>query len=211
MMPALARDEGSPITDHTNMGAYWDRRVADDPARDPGELADRIEGAATRFLAAADESGWDRSIGWHGGLKAPVATLCGFMINECEVHGHDVASAEGKPWAIDPDRARFIIDAHLPILPYFTKRETLEKLDAVFQLDIRGGSRIYLTAKEGELTIDTDRPTRVDCRISVDPVEYLLVGYGRKSQWGPILTGKILSFGRKPWLGLTFGKLFESV
>jgi hypothetical protein len=112
---------------------------------------------------------------------------------------------------VDPDRARFVIDAHMPVLPHFTNEAEIEGLNAVFELDVKGGSTTYFIVRDGQLTIDTDRPARVDCRISTDPVDYLLVGYGRKSQWGPLLKGKVLALGRKPWLGLKFGKLFESV
>ncbi len=46
--------------------------------------------------------------------------------------------------------------------------------------------------------------------ISADPVAFLLVGYGRIGQWGQILRGKLVASGRKPWLGLGFGKLLTS-
>jgi hypothetical protein len=41
-------------------------------------------------------------------------------------------------------------------------------------------------------------------------VAYLLVGYGRCGQWSSILRGKIVAGGRKPWLGLKFGRLLTS-
>jgi hypothetical protein len=43
-----------------------------------------------------------------------------------------------------------------------------------------------------------------DCRVSADPVALLLVAYGRTSQWKPVLTGKLVAWGRKPWLGRRF-------
>jgi hypothetical protein len=33
-------------------------------------------------------------------------------------------------------------------------------------------------------------------------VALLLVSYGRISQWRPALTGKMVAWGRRPWLGL---------
>ena len=42
----------------------------------------------------------------------------------------------------------------------------------------------------------------VDCHVSADPVALLLVAYGRRSQWVPILTGRLVAWGRKPWLGV---------
>ena len=103
----------------------------------------------------------------------------------------------------------FGIEGLLPTLPHFLN-DTATGIDAVYELRIRGGSRLYLTIRDGRLDIGVDRPKRVDCVISADPVSYLLVGYGRRSQWKPILTGKIMALGRKPWLGFGFGKLFVS-
>jgi hypothetical protein len=37
------------------------------------------------------------------------------------------------------------------------------------------------------------------------------VGYGRIGQLGPIVTGKLVTWGRKPWLAPRFAKLFYSV
>lgn len=41
-----------------------------------------------------------------------------------------------------------------------------------------------------------------------DPVDLMLVIYGRTSQWGPIARGRLLAWGRKPWLGLSFQSRF---
>jgi hypothetical protein len=49
----------------------------------------------------------------------------------------------------------------------------------------------------------------VDCRISADPVAFLLVGYGRVSQWPQIARGKMVAWGRKPWLGVKFRSLLR--
>lgn len=42
------------------------------------------------------------------------------------------------------------------------------------------------------------------------PWAILLVGFGRTGQWTQILCGKIIASGRKPWLGLGFGRLLVS-
>jgi hypothetical protein len=43
--------------------------------------------------------------------------------------------------------------------------------------------------------------------ITADPVAFLLVGYGRISQWGPILRRQIVAGGRRPWKALRFAML----
>jgi hypothetical protein len=47
-----------------------------------------------------------------------------------------------------------------------------------------------------------------DCRLSADPVAFLLAGSNRQSQWKTLLTGKMVAFGRKPWLALNFKTVF---
>jgi hypothetical protein len=41
-------------------------------------------------------------------------------------------------------------------------------------------------------------------------VAFLLVGYGRIAQWGPMLRGQLRAGGRKPWLGFKFNRLTVS-
>lgn len=48
----------------------------------------------------------------------------------------------------------------------------------------------------------------IDCHLWADPVDLILVIYGRISHWGPIARSRLLAWGRKPWLGLTFRNLF---
>lgn len=180
------------------------------PREDSGVIAGRIEEARGRLEELATEDRWNELVAWHGGIQIPVSSLVGIALNECAIHGHDIAAAEKRPWSIDPDEARLIIDAHFPFLPSFVDRANAANFEATYELSIRGGSTVYIHVHDGTMTIDMT-PTRPDCRISVDPVDYLLVGYGRKGRWGPILKGKIVAWGRRPWLGTKFATLFETV
>jgi hypothetical protein len=132
------------------------------------------------------------------------------LINECEIHGRDIAVATGGRWSIPAPHARLAIAAHVPFLYGFVNEEATRGLNASFGLHVRGGDDYYFKFTDGQLSIDGAK-TAVDCHISTDPVEYLLLGYGRKSQWRAIATGKVLTWGRKPWLSLKFATLFQSV
>jgi hypothetical protein len=66
-----------------------------------------------------------------------------------------------------------------------------------------------VTFDKGRITVDTKPPRRVDCHISADPVALFLVGLGLKKQWGPIATGKLTTWGTRPWLALQFVSFFE--
>jgi hypothetical protein len=37
----------------------------------------------------------------------------------------------------------------------------------------------------------------------------MFVTYHRKSQWGQIAVGRLIAYGRKPWLGLRLADLFS--
>ena len=56
---------------------------------------------------------------------------------------------------------------------------------------------------DGGMTVEASRPRqKVDCHLSVDPAAFLLVAWGRISQWQAIPKGQLLAWGRRPWLGL---------
>jgi uncharacterized protein (TIGR03083 family) len=211
LYPDIAAGKSSPVEDHLRLGEAWDRFLREDETRDPAVAAERIERGAADLVDATRSAEWDKLVSWHGGVEIPVYSLTCFLINECEVHGLDVSRAEDKPWTIAPDVARLILDGHFPVLPYFVNQAAARGFRANYELRVRGGSTVYANFDNGLLTIDVETNRPVDCRISFEPVDYLLLGYGRKSQWSSVLTGKIVAYGRKPWLGLRLPKLLHSV
>jgi hypothetical protein len=56
--------------------------------------------------------------------------------------------------------------------------------------------------------VGPSQPGAADCRLTVDPVTFLLVAYWRRSQWPGILRGQLRAWGRRPWLGPRFQGLF---
>lgn len=210
MYPDLVRGGSSPVKDHLAMAAYWDDELVRDTLRDPAEAADRIDLALKEFAAAVGPGNWEQPVKWHGGKEVPVYTLASILLNECSIHGRDIATAEARPWSISRNDANLIFDGHLPILKHFVNTDAIKEMDASYEVHLRGGSTVYFEISGGQLEIRTSPSRSVDCRISADPVTYLMVGYGRTGQWGPVLTGKILAFGKKPWLGMRLATLFHS-
>ena len=184
-------------------------RLREDPERDPAVAAERIEGLLEDFKTSAQATG-DGPFTWHGGIQIPVATGAAIMISECLVHGYDIAKAEGKPWEVPTEDAIIVFEGLSPMLPYYVNRELADGFSAVYELSMRGGSKVMWMFDDGALTIEPPDGRRVDCRISADPSAYLLVGYGRISQVKPILTGKIVAYGRKPWLGMRLATLLAN-
>ena len=71
-------------------------------------------------------------------------------------------------------------------------------------------TQVAVTFDKGLLRLDTKPPRRVDCHIVADPVALFLVAMGLKKQWGPIATGKLMTWGTKPWLALQFVGFFAT-
>ena len=60
----------------------------------------------------------------------------------------------------------------------------------------------------GQVAIERGRPERPDLRVSADPVTQLLAGHQHMSCWRALRSGRIIGWGRKPWLAARFAKLF---
>jgi hypothetical protein len=83
-------------------------------------------------------------------------------------------------------------------------------LRATYDIRLRGGDRFYFIFNDGALTIEEPSARKVDCHISADPVAFLMVAWSRQSQWSAIAKGKLLAWGRKPWLGPRFRGLMRN-
>jgi uncharacterized protein (TIGR03083 family) len=175
-------------------------RLAAEPARDLPALAARAQAAVAAVVDATEGRSGDEQVVWNG-VTVSLGAMLGIGLGEYRLHGRDVAKALGRGWTITPADARLILASALPLLPLLVDPAATAGVRASYDLRVRGGTRIGLSVRDGELSMDAgDRP--VDCHVSADPVALLLVAYGRQSQWRPVLTGKLLAWGRKPWLGL---------
>ncbi len=94
------------------------------------------------------------------------------------------------------------------MLPLAVNPATAGEVEATFEVRIRRGSRFLIQVHHGTAQVERFRSHPVDCRISAEPVAFLLLIYGRISLWRPIIRGKLLAWGRKPWLALKLNSLF---
>lgn len=211
MYPAMIRGEGSPVTDHLKLGESWDLRLEEDRERDPSAIADRIDASMTQFSESIDRAHWEQTISWHGGMEVPVWALPTIVINETDIHGLDIATAENKEWEISASDARTVIHGLMSLLGGFVNEDASRHVEATFALHVRGGKTFYIAIDHGSCRTGSSKPGTIDCHISAAPVDYVLVGYGRRSQVRAALTGKIVAWGRKPWLSLRLPKLFHTV
>jgi uncharacterized protein (TIGR03083 family) len=206
---AFAEGETEPAVDLSDVAggsvarsnATW---LEDEPERDLTALAPRL-GRATEALlrVTAGRPGSDPVV-WNS-QQISLVDLLGILLGELLLHGRDIARASSRPWAIEKDDARMVLAAVLPVMPVLVNRAATTKVDATYDIRIRGGQRAALHIHNGEATVATKNGD-ADCHVSADPVAMLLVCYGRQSQWLPALTGRVVAWGRKPWLGLRLTK-----
>lgn len=216
--PSLAADAGeSLIRDMWELGATTIVGVNSDPERDPAVLADRIEQRAEEYFSDCAGTDPDASRAWLvQGATVRQSTLTYHLLNETLMHGLDIARAAGRPWPIERAHAAMIVGRFLmPVFQALDPRtmvnpRTAARLRATFEVRLRGGDRFHFIFDQGALTIADPSSRRVDCYISADPVAFLMVAWGRQSQWPAIATGKLLAWGVKPWLGLRLRSLIRN-
>lgn len=159
------------------------------------------ETAVNDFLSTTD--GWpgERKFrGIEGDLSLSTATTV--VLFELLIHGGDLARGLGKPWTIRPDEARLVIGGLTELLPGQFDRDAAGDMRATVHLHVRGGPAFAIWVHDGRLDVISEPVDRVDCHIWADPVAFLLVSAGRRSQWSGILRGQLAAWGRRPWLAM---------
>jgi uncharacterized protein (TIGR03083 family) len=202
--------QGALTTDIDEIDAHNARFLAEDPERDLEVLADRVEAGAREYAQFAGSLAGDQPIDFFGGMRVPASSITATLLGEALVHGYDIARAEGLPWAIEPAHAAMTIQGLVPLVPHFVDEEAAAGLDAAFEIRMRDGARTYWYFDQGRLTIE-DSPSRpIECHISVEPVTFLLMSYNRIGPAVPALSGKVLVWGRRPWLATRLGGIFKT-
>jgi hypothetical protein len=218
------RDYAQALTRHTNgymthanrpqespseMSAVVNARQLNDvPERDMGRLADMVEEATVTYLAAAAVADEAAAIPAANGLVLSPSTMTSLLLGEQVVHGLDVARAARTRWDIRARDAVLIIPGALTVAPHYLRRSALT-VRASFELRIRGTSGYRMAVDHGKATV-AGAGEKADCVITADPVAFMLLGFGRTSQWSPIIRGKLRAGGRKPWLAMKFATLLAS-
>jgi len=181
------------------------------PETEPGQLADRIDHEVSLFLeATADRSGTDSlPTPWYGEetMLALDSATC-VLLGEQVVHGYDVARALHTPWSVDAGTARLVVAGVIAMMPLYVNTANAAGLRASCEVAVRGGPRLQIRVDDGTARIAASSSDRVDCHVQADPAAFVLLTYGRKNQWRLIARGKILAWGRKPWMALKFKGLF---
>jgi uncharacterized protein (TIGR03083 family) len=190
-----------------DLGPIFAQRMAAQSERTPSVLARQLDANIRRYLAETAELPATHPVPFFGGVTIELAALSAILLGEFVVHGLDVARSISRPWPIEAAHARLIIAAITALLPRYVDRAAAGGLTATYQIGLRGGPSFQVRFDRGTATVGPPQPGAADCRLTADPVTFLLVAYGRRSQWPGILRGQLLAWGRRPWLGPRFQRL----
>lgn len=209
VLPNLAGTAGeSLLADLWDLGPIAMDAVRADPERNPAVLADRIEARAKEFFDECSGRAPEELRPWLvEGTSVPLSTLTCHLLNETVMHGSDIARADRRQWPIDPAQARMVLLGFLaPVLAVLDPHTMVVPakaagLEATYDVRLRGGGAFHLVFTDGGVRVEEPSSRPVDCHVLADPVSLLQVMWGRQSQWSAIATGKLLAWGRRPWLG----------
>jgi len=205
---AGARQTGRWVDAWPHLAALNDEEIA--AAGSPGvtALADRLRAELAELFAEVGSFGPQApEYAFHGGATVAADAALRCLLGEFEIHGRDIARALGHPWTIAPAHARLILDGAATVMPGLVNPATAAGHTATYELRIRGGTTHFWAFRDGRFSI-VDDLRRPDVVLSADPVACLLVFYSRQSPWPEILRGRMLAWGRRPWLALSFVKRF---
>jgi hypothetical protein len=174
--------------------------VAADPETDLAVLAARITAGDERLVSAALSTSEGVLVEPFAGVQVSIPVLLALELGELLVHGRDIASASGQPWAIDADDARCAMTAVGALLPHVIDPVAAGALSVVCDVRVRGGTRVLLRVDRGTASLAEDGSLRPDAVLSGDPVTLLLISFNRIGLVPALLSGKLWVHGRKPWM-----------
>jgi uncharacterized protein (TIGR03083 family) len=198
---------GRGVVEQLDDVAAFNRTELDAVAEDdPAKQADIFLAEHASFMTQAAKHAASDPYQWFG-TQMEWAEGAGIYLGELCVHSLDLSRLLGERFRLDRQDAVWVINGLVPILSRFADPKTSSSFVGTFELKLRRGPSLLIAFDRGNVTTSPKNGRTADCVINADPAAFLLVGYGRISQWGPIVRGKLLAAGRKPWLALRFANL----
>lgn len=197
------------------MDAVISQTLAVEPPHDAAVLSTLLREQVAAFLQASDGQPGDKPVQtpWFDeGASLPVAVVTRLMLGELLIHGRDIARGVGSPWPIRRAEALLVLPSSFAMASTVFDPEAARGVTATFHIHVRGGSDYGIRIGDGAIDVAPwgQWDTRADCTLSVEPVAFFLLGYGRMSQWPLLAQGRLLAYGRKPWAALSLTKFFVS-
>jgi uncharacterized protein (TIGR03083 family) len=173
------------------------------------DLADQLESALDEWRPLITSDDLPPTVPYHADQPLPPLRAAACVFTDCLVHGYELARALGQPWPIDPEHVDLGMRGITAIVDHMVT-ERARGFTATYQLRLRGQGTYTFRFEDGRLTVGGNYDGPVDCRISADPGTYLLVAAGRLGPIRPALTGRMVVYGRRPWLGARFSQLLAA-
>lgn len=189
--------DGAAFERPSDWAAFANERRAHITSTDAGELADLIDaelGAYVELLVNSDKR-------WLYGREFSTEILMGLLLDELIIHGMDLAGASGADSPVfEADEANAAAEAAVMTTPIFIDpAKAAAQPDGVYHLKFRGGKH-FTWEKAGDVMISTEgKPAKADAHLNTDPAMFMLSSLGRVSQARAALSGKMVSYGWKPW------------
>ncbi|MFI1442048.1 maleylpyruvate isomerase family mycothiol-dependent enzyme [Streptomyces fructofermentans] len=209
LMADLAAGHARPYGDGTpgSLAAANERSLAEFGERAAEPLAALIVRHADECVKALETRATEESMVTPMGPMSP-QELGSYLLTHMLGHGYDLARALHRPHMVDRVRVGLTLPFMLTAMPRVTDTNRTAGMNARYDVRLWGGGRFGVTLADGVLSVDARPPAAPDCTIHIEPVTFLLMALGRQGQAGPILRGRILVRGRKPWLAPRFPGLF---
>jgi len=173
--------------------------------RDPRVLATRIEEEVAGLVHALAAAGEDHRVTWLAGIGATPTGIVAHLLSEMLVHGMDMARAEGRSFPIPAAPARLFFETFFlealqsPEVSRFAAQRGPDGGELRWELRLRGSRPVQIVFSRGQVTLDEAHARRPDVRISADPAVMLPVMFRRINPMGPVLRGRLVVSGRRPW------------
>ncbi|MFK4221582.1 maleylpyruvate isomerase family mycothiol-dependent enzyme [Streptomyces sp. NPDC019890] len=192
-----------------SLAAANERALAEFGERGADPLGAMIVSQADAYLTAMDEGAADQTVATPLGPMSRVE-LGSYLLTHMLGHGYDLALAAGRPHMIDAARVELTLPFMITAMPRVTNAAATAGLTARYRVRMRGGTGFGVTFTDGAVAVSSEPPSRPDCTILTEPVTFLLMALGRCNPWGAIARGRVLAWGRKPWLAPRFPTLFTA-
>lgn len=168
------------------------------------ELADLLVSDTEGLLEALGD---DPDAPWTLYVPTTVGSVVTGLVTELILHGQDLGELTGTKVAFTDRHARAAIGPMLRLAPVFIDEAVARKTPGVFHIRFRHGANYTYIVNDGVVEISDGRPAKADARLLADAKAFVEVSMGRRNQWTPALTGKMVAYGKAPWKLLQLGKM----
>ncbi|MEE4591335.1 maleylpyruvate isomerase family mycothiol-dependent enzyme [Streptomyces sp. DSM 41524] len=194
------------------LAAFAERRAAPLAAMIVEQAEAFLESAARPASNTSNAS--PTSYASHGELVTPMGPMSldilgSYLLTHMLGHGYDLARALGRPHMLNRTRVELTLPFLITAMPRVLDTTAAAGLTARYAIRLRGGACFGATFTDGAVTVTPSPPSRPDCTILTEPAAFLLMALGRLGPWSAVARGRVLTWGRKPWLAPRFPALFS--